>query len=152
MSWNIINIIFAEYLMSKSDCVCRNYAVKHLLDNMINTLQMSSPLNFAIWTKRSKFKPKDQIIHNKWHWHCNCFTWILTINTQRKAQMIYCNCGLFFSPAVDLQADENGQLHEVCPLPAVPELHAVLCGGSSSSQRWNPGAQKQNVQKECNAT
>ncbi len=43
MSWNIINIIFAEYLMSKSDCLCRNYAVKHLLDNMINTLQMSPP-------------------------------------------------------------------------------------------------------------
>lgn len=57
----------------------------------------------------------------------------------------YCNCGLIFSSAIDLQADENGQLHEVCPLSALPELHAVLCGGSSSSQCWNPGAQKQNV-------
>ncbi len=69
-----------------------------------------------------------------------------------KSKMIYCNCGLFWSSAVDLQADENGQLHKVCPLSAVPELHDVLCGGSSSSQRWNSGAQKQNFQKECNAT
>lgn len=65
--------------------------------------------------------------------------------------MIYSN-GLFSPSSADLQTNENGQLHEVCSLSAVPELHAVLCGGSSSSQHWNPGAQKQNVQKECNAT
>lgn len=55
---------------------------------------------------------------------------------------------LYLSLTSGLQADEVWQLHALCSLPALPELHVGQCGGQAST--WaGPPLKEHSNQKDC---